>query len=150
MSAAEVGELAGELPGAQPGEWLTGLMGQAGGNPLYVRELVDTLARDGRVRSAGGVAESAGDAGVIRVSASLAAAISERLGVLPAQTVAFLVAEGQSNPDIAAALFLSRYTVQTHVSHILAKLGAQLRVGSSARSCRPAPPGRPAADSAHE
>ena len=31
------------------------------------------------------------------------------------------MAEGQSNPDVAAALFLSRNTVQTHVSHILAK-----------------------------
>jgi DNA-binding CsgD family transcriptional regulator/tetratricopeptide (TPR) repeat protein len=42
--------------------------------------------------------------------------------------VAVLVAGGRSNPDIAADLFLSRNTVQTHVSHILAKLGAQSRV----------------------
>jgi DNA-binding CsgD family transcriptional regulator len=46
----------------------------------------------------------------------------------PAESkVASLVASGQSNPDIAAELFLSRNTVQTHVSHILAKLGAQSR-----------------------
>jgi DNA-binding CsgD family transcriptional regulator len=37
------------------------------------------------------------------------------------------VADGRSNPDVAAALFLSRNTVQTHVSHILAKLGARSR-----------------------
>jgi DNA-binding NarL/FixJ family response regulator len=46
----------------------------------------------------------------------------------PTETkVASLVAEGQSNPDIAAQLFLSRNTVQTHVSHILTKLGARSR-----------------------
>jgi DNA-binding CsgD family transcriptional regulator len=38
-----------------------------------------------------------------------------------------LVAEGRSNPDIAADLHLSRNTVQTHVSHVLAKLGAHSR-----------------------
>ena len=42
--------------------------------------------------------------------------------------IARLVAGGQSNPDIAAEMFLSRNTVQTHVSHILAKLGARSRV----------------------
>ncbi len=41
--------------------------------------------------------------------------------------IAYLVARGQSNPDIAAELWLSRNTVQTHVSHILAKLGARSR-----------------------
>jgi DNA-binding NarL/FixJ family response regulator len=41
--------------------------------------------------------------------------------------VAELVATGISNPDIASRLFLSRNTVQTHVSHILAKLGARSR-----------------------
>lgn len=41
--------------------------------------------------------------------------------------VANLVARGRSNPDIAAELYLSRNTVQTHVSHILAKLGARAR-----------------------
>jgi DNA-binding CsgD family transcriptional regulator len=47
----------------------------------------------------------------------------------PAETkIAYLVAEGQSNPDIAAVLWLSRNTVQSHVSHILAKLGARSRM----------------------
>jgi DNA-binding CsgD family transcriptional regulator len=41
--------------------------------------------------------------------------------------VASLVADGRSNPEIAAAMYLSRNTVQTHMSHILAKLGARSR-----------------------
>lgn len=42
--------------------------------------------------------------------------------------VAALVAEGRSNPDIATRLFLSRSTVQCHVSSILAKLTLSSRV----------------------
>ncbi len=41
--------------------------------------------------------------------------------------VASLVARGRSNPDIATEMFLSRNTVQTHVSHILMKLDARSR-----------------------
>ncbi|MFE5300717.1 ATP-binding protein [Streptomyces sp. NPDC056632] len=41
--------------------------------------------------------------------------------------VALLVAKGLSNPQIAAELLLSPRTVQTHVSHILGKLGMRSR-----------------------
>ncbi len=41
--------------------------------------------------------------------------------------IAHLVAAGDSNPEIAAALFLSRKTVERHVSNILTKLGAKNR-----------------------
>ena len=43
-------------------------------------------------------------------------------------TVAGLVAEGRSNPQIAERLFLSRRTVETHISHILTKLNAHSRI----------------------
>jgi DNA-binding CsgD family transcriptional regulator len=47
----------------------------------------------------------------------------------PTETkIAHFVAEGQSNPRIADQLFLSRRTVQTHVSHILTKLDLHSRV----------------------
>jgi non-specific serine/threonine protein kinase len=42
--------------------------------------------------------------------------------------VARLVADGLSNPAIATALFVSRATVKTHVSHILRKLALDSRV----------------------
>ncbi|MEV0460355.1 helix-turn-helix transcriptional regulator [Catellatospora methionotrophica] len=42
--------------------------------------------------------------------------------------VARLVAKGMSNPDIAAELFVSRNTVQTHVSRVLSKLQMRSRI----------------------
>ncbi|GIG18353.1 LuxR family transcriptional regulator [Catellatospora methionotrophica] len=57
------------------------------------------------------------------------------------RTVAELVATGMSNPDVAAQLFLSRRTVQSHVSSILAKLALTSRVELAvAAAQRPAPP----------
>jgi DNA-binding CsgD family transcriptional regulator len=42
--------------------------------------------------------------------------------------IAAMVAGGAATPDIARGMFLSRRTVQTHISHILTKLGARGRV----------------------
>ncbi|MDQ1033125.1 DNA-binding CsgD family transcriptional regulator [Streptomyces umbrinus] len=42
--------------------------------------------------------------------------------------IALLVAAGCSTPDIAQSMFLTRRTTQTHISHILAKLGMRSRV----------------------
>jgi DNA-binding CsgD family transcriptional regulator len=42
--------------------------------------------------------------------------------------IAALIARGDSTSDIAQGMFLSRRTVQTYISHILAKLGAKGRV----------------------
>lgn len=47
--------------------------------------------------------------------------------------IAQLVAAGDTNPEIAAALFLSRKTVERHVSNILRKLGARNRTELAAR-----------------
>jgi DNA-binding NarL/FixJ family response regulator len=50
--------------------------------------------------------------------------------------VAALVAQGRSNPDIAAEMLLSRRTVQTHVSNILAKLGYNSRIDIAREAAR--------------
>jgi DNA-binding CsgD family transcriptional regulator len=49
-------------------------------------------------------------------------------GLTPAeQRVAALVAEGRTNREVAAALFVGERTVETHLSHVYAKLGIRSR-----------------------
>jgi DNA-binding NarL/FixJ family response regulator len=43
------------------------------------------------------------------------------------QRVAALVAEGRTNKEVAAALFLGERTVETHLSHVYSKLGVRSR-----------------------
>ncbi|MFB7666703.1 helix-turn-helix transcriptional regulator [Kitasatospora sp. NPDC056138] len=50
--------------------------------------------------------------------------------------VANLVAVGRSNPEIAAEMLLSARTVQSHVSHILAKLSFRSRVEIAGEAAR--------------
>jgi DNA-binding NarL/FixJ family response regulator len=47
--------------------------------------------------------------------------------------IADLVASGATNPEIARKLFLSRKTVERHVSNILAKLGVRNRAELAGR-----------------
>jgi DNA-binding CsgD family transcriptional regulator len=59
-------------------------------------------------------------------------AVSERLTERE-QEIADLVAGGASNPEIAQALFLSRKTVERHVSNVLKKVGARNRAELAAK-----------------
>jgi DNA-binding CsgD family transcriptional regulator len=84
LPPARVAELVAELvaagPGGRLGDRLAAAVGQAGGNPLYVREVVDALLLDGRIRVEHGVAELEGEG---RLPDSLPAAIERRLEFLP-------------------------------------------------------------------
>jgi DNA-binding CsgD family transcriptional regulator len=90
LPADDVAALAAGLLGGWPGPRLVRVLARAGGNPLYVRELVDALARDGLVAVAGQTAELAADADPLHVPVSLTAAIGERLAGLPARTAKVL------------------------------------------------------------
>jgi DNA-binding CsgD family transcriptional regulator len=52
------------------------------------------------------------------------------------QTVAGLVAEGLSNPQIGDRLYVSRRTVQAHLAHIFAKLDLTSRAQLAAEVIR--------------
>ena len=53
-------------------------------------------------------------------------ALASRLGIA-ASRVAKLVAEGRTNREVAAALFLDERTVASHLTHIYVKLGVRSR-----------------------
>ncbi len=52
------------------------------------------------------------------------------------QEVLALLCQRQTNVEIAAALFLSPRTVETHVAHVIAKLGATNRREAAAQAVR--------------
>ena len=102
LDAGQVSELVGRLVGAAPGPRLVGRAGLAGGNPLYVRELVDALAREARIDVDAGVAELAGSGGGSG-PVSLGAAINARLGFLSEQAVGVLRLAAVLGPRFSVA-----------------------------------------------
>lgn len=47
-----------------------------------------------------------------------------------------LVAEGLTNPEIGTRLYISRRTVETHLSHVFAKIGVSSRAQVAAEAAR--------------
>ncbi len=99
LPGEEVTAMVGGLVRGRPGPELIAQAAQAGGNPLYVRELTDALLREHRVRLHGGVAEITGSARGEAVS--LAAAIEDRLGFVSAGTLTVLRAAALLGPRFA-------------------------------------------------
>jgi DNA-binding NarL/FixJ family response regulator len=104
------------LKDTPPGEMIAGIRTIAAGNALLAPEVTRTLiGRFGeRIRDDHG--------GVKRVGEALRALTGREIEVLK------LIAAGLSNAEIADALFLSKETVKTYVSRILAKLELRDRV----------------------
>ena len=83
LAETDVAALVRGMLGSPPGHVLRRLTAQAAGNPLYVRELVDALIREGALR-----ATDAAEISVAaeRVPASLAVVLMDRLGSVPGVT----------------------------------------------------------------
>ncbi len=77
--------LAGQVTGSVIGPGLAAELSRAGGNPLYLRELIQALLRDGLVEVCEGVADVHDELGSL--PKSLIAAISRRLGFLSSETI---------------------------------------------------------------
>jgi DNA-binding CsgD family transcriptional regulator/tetratricopeptide (TPR) repeat protein len=91
LAPAAVTRLTAELAGApRPGPRLRRAADQAGGNPLYLRELVDALVREDRVRRHDDVAELADEPADAGFPRTLVDAVCDRLGFLSADTAELL------------------------------------------------------------
>jgi ATP/maltotriose-dependent transcriptional regulator MalT len=98
------------------------LAGRLGARPLL--EEIGRLARSARIQPAG-------------ADADRGSAAATPLGLTAREfEVLRLVADGRSNPDIAARLFISAKTVSVHVSNILAKMGVASRGEAAAAAHR--------------
>jgi DNA-binding CsgD family transcriptional regulator len=98
-----------------------------GARPLLAE--IDSLSRRPRIAlSPSPVAPGGGDSAVAQPAAP-----GNELGLTPREReVLALVAEGRTNRQIAAALFISDKTASVHVSNILAKLGVANRAEAAA------------------
>ena len=103
LSADDVEALASSELGLQPGPELSAMLTKAGGNPLWVVEIIRSLAVEGRLRSAGGTIEST----AAELPDSLRELVVRRLRYLPEATLELLqitavLGDAVSIADVAA------------------------------------------------
>ena len=103
LDAGEVSALAERELGAPPGPRLAALLGKAGGNPLWVRSILGTLADEGMLRSVGHAIETTSS----ELPVSLNDLVVRRLRDLPPATLELLqvtavLGDAVSVRDVAA------------------------------------------------
>jgi DNA-binding NarL/FixJ family response regulator len=91
--------------------------GQSVLDPVAAARLVEAAVRESGAGAVAGAGETAGG-----VKVGLPDGLTEREGEVLA-----LIAQGLSNTEIAAQLFVSRSTVKTHINQIFAKTGSRDR-----------------------
>ncbi|MFY9933101.1 MAG: AAA family ATPase [Streptosporangiaceae bacterium] len=111
LPEADLAALITSMLGTPPAGTLRQLTGQAAGNPLYLRELVDALARE---QAAGGLSTTPE-----QLPASLAAVLNDRLSSVSAQTAGILR---------TAALLGGKFTV-TDLAVLLGRPVSELAAG---------------------
>ena len=105
LQPSAVAELAGGLAQAGSlGPRLRAVLEHAGGNPLYVRELLDALSREGWLQRRDDAADLVGDAPSGSIPASLAAAVSARLRFVPDGTMYVLRAAALLGVEFSVSL----------------------------------------------
>jgi DNA-binding NarL/FixJ family response regulator len=120
------------LKHTQPQDLVAALRKAASGEPVFspdaLRQLVDTVAvSPDEVRPAPGATGARRAPGPGGQDVHDARELLGRLGARERE-VSLAVAEGKTNAQIAAEMYLSIPTVKAHVSHILAKLELNNRV----------------------
>jgi len=90
FTPAEVAAMATALLGAPPGAQLRRRLEAAGGNPAFVRDLIESLRRGNGLRIEGRIAESTAEAAAGPIPAALVEAVCGRLGPLSADTLDLL------------------------------------------------------------
>jgi len=114
LPEADVASLVTAMLGTPPEDTLRQLTAQAAGNPLYLRELVDALARERAQASPAGVSTAQE-----QLPASLAAVLNDRLSSVSAQTAQILR---------TAALLGAKFTV-TDLAVLLRRPVSELAAG---------------------
>ncbi|MFK0157002.1 ATP-binding protein [Streptomyces sp. NPDC090493] len=137
LPEAEVARLTGLLAHGEPGPVLAERLRSAAGNPLYVRELLDALARVGALRTTDGRVELTSAGRDVEKLTELRDVIADRLAGLSADTQEALRAASLLGPefsvrDLAAAVGRGTGTMLAVVEEalgaaVLESAGSRLR-----------------------